>query len=192
MHKAHWRKTALAHRRDLTPQHVQAQSQALAEHLIQYFTANPVSSLHIFLPIRKHNEIDTFLIWEQLRQRFPAMRFAASVSDFQTFAMRNYWLENNTNLVENAWGIPEPVGATLAHDADFEAVLVPLLAFDEKGFRVGYGKGFYDRFLAKCRPDVRKIGLSLTPPVPAIADAAEHDIKLDLCVCPDQIYYFQD
>lgn len=190
MNKAHWRKIAFVQRRSLTPDVVQNLSRMLAESLIQYFAEKPVSSLHIFLPIRKHNEIDTFLIWEQLQQRFPAMRFATSVSDFQTFSMCNYWLERSTKLVENAWGIPEPVGAALAQDTDLEAVLVPLLAFDEKGFRVGYGKGFYDRFLAKCRPDVRKVGLSLAAPVPTITDAAEHDIKLDLCVCPDRIYYF--
>ena len=67
-------------------------------------------------------------------------------------------------------------------------VLVPLLAFDTKGYRVGYGKGFYDRFLSKI--DVKKVGISLFEAVECIADVHEDDIRLDLCITPKQIYSF--
>ncbi len=69
-------------------------------------------------------------------------------------------------------------------------VLVPLLAFDRRGHRVGYGKGFYDRFLAGCRSDARKIGLSLFAPVVAIDDIGSQDVALDAVVTPDRVWTF--
>ena len=69
-------------------------------------------------------------------------------------------------------------------------VLVPLLCFDESGHRVGYGKGFYDRFLTKCRPDTQKVGLSYFPPVKEITDADSFDIRLDLCLTPEKVWRF--
>ena len=63
-------------------------------------------------------------------------------------------------------------------------VLVPLLCFDRSGHRVGYGKGYYDRFLRKCRADCKKIGLSMFDPVDEITDAGESDVRLDLVITP--------
>lgn len=69
-------------------------------------------------------------------------------------------------------------------------VLVPLLCIDREGYRVGYGKGFYDKFLARCRPDCKTVGLNYFPPVERIDDVAEHDIRLDHAVNPDEVYSF--
>ena len=67
---------------------------------------------------------------------------------------------------------------------------MPLLAFDEKGNRVGYGKGFYDKFLAECKPEVLKIGLSFFESEKMISDVLNTDIQLDLCVTPTKVYNF--
>ena len=69
-------------------------------------------------------------------------------------------------------------------------VFVPLLAFDKKGHRVGYGKGFYDKFLSECKPDAIKIGLSFFEPEELITDVFESDVKLDYCVTPNSIHAF--
>ena len=71
-------------------------------------------------------------------------------------------------------------------------VLVPLLACDRAGHRVGYGKGFYDRFLAACRPDCRKIGLSYFRPVEAIVDVYDGDVRLDRVITPDGVIQFAE
>jgi 5-formyltetrahydrofolate cyclo-ligase len=67
---------------------------------------------------------------------------------------------------------------------------VPLLAFDEKGFRVGYGKGFYDRFLKQCKDGGIKIGLSYFNPIDTIEDAGEFDVPLNFCITPQKVYVF--
>ena len=69
-------------------------------------------------------------------------------------------------------------------------MLLPLLAFDSKGNRVGYGKGFYDLFLSKCKPDVVKIGLSFFDTEEIIEDVFLEDIRLDYCITPDTIVKF--
>jgi 5-formyltetrahydrofolate cyclo-ligase len=69
-------------------------------------------------------------------------------------------------------------------------IIIPLLAFDEKGYRVGYGKGFYDRYLKECREDCLKIGLSYFEAVPSVDDAAEFDVPLDFCITPQRTYVF--
>ena len=69
-------------------------------------------------------------------------------------------------------------------------VFVPMVAFDMKGYRVGYGKGFYDRYLPRCRPDVIKIGFSFFDPVDNIKDIADFDVPLNFCITPSRIYEF--
>jgi len=64
------------------------------------------------------------------------------------------------------------------------------LAFDEKGNRIGYGKGFYDRFLNECKKDVIKVGLSFFEATTTIEDTNANDIPLDFCVTPEKIYRF--
>lgn len=104
--------------------------------------------------------------------------------------LSHHLLDEHTALENNRWGIPEPVGSQEQPVSDIDWVLVPLLAFDRRGHRVGYGKGFYDRFLAKCRSDTHKIGLSLFPPEEAIDDVAEQDVSLDAVVTPDRVWTF--
>jgi len=69
-------------------------------------------------------------------------------------------------------------------------VFIPLLAFDEEGHRVGYGKGFYDSFLAECKPETLKIGLSFFEAETKIEDVFDGDMALDYCVTPKQVYRF--
>lgn len=67
---------------------------------------------------------------------------------------------------------------------------MPLLAYDKQGNRVGYGKGFYDKFLSQCKPNVVKIGLSFFEPEDLIEDIFENDVKLDVCITTLEIYNF--
>jgi 5-formyltetrahydrofolate cyclo-ligase len=63
-------------------------------------------------------------------------------------------------------------------------MFVPLLAFDVNGHRVGYGKGFYDQYLAKCSSKIIKIGLSLFDEPSIIDEVESTDIPLDIIITP--------
>ena len=71
-----------------------------------------------------------------------------------------------------------------------DVVFVPLLAFDKNGHRIGYGKGYYDKFLSSCKPDIIKIGLSFYEAEEAFQDVYPSDIPLDYCVTPKKVYRF--
>ena len=143
---------------------------------------------HVFLPIVEMNEIDTELILHLLSGK--DKEIVVSRSDFETREMTHILLTENTKIRKNTYNIPEPLNGLEVPASTIEVVFVPLLAFDVHGNRVGYGKGFYDKFLAKCNPETLKIGLSFFEAVDAVHDIFESDIKLDYCVTPDKIYRF--
>jgi 5-formyltetrahydrofolate cyclo-ligase len=102
----------------------------------------------------------------------------------------NYLLTDNTLLVKNRWGIPEPAEGIEVPAEKIDLVFLPLLAFDLAGHRVGYGRGFYDNFLANCRRDVIKVGLSLFEAEAQISDINPRDIAMNYCLTPNTIYEF--
>jgi 5-formyltetrahydrofolate cyclo-ligase len=93
-------------------------------------------------------------------------------------------------LVKNDFGVREPIGGELVPLRMDRPGAGASLAFDEKGFRVGYGMGFYDKFLAECRPDAICLGLSFFDPVESISDTHGFDVPLTACVTPYRIYEF--
>jgi len=98
--------------------------------------------------------------------------------------------DKQTLIEQNSWGIPEPLGGVRVDEQEIDLVFVPLLVFDEMGYRVGYGKGYYDRFLSKCRSDIQKVGLSFFEPIAQISDRDAYDIPLTAGITPTQTYYF--
>jgi len=151
---------------------------------------HPRWTVHLFLPIAGNKEPDTYGIAGWLRERYPGIRLVLPKIEPESHRLRHVVWEADTALVANDWGIPEPVVGTVVQPQEIDAVFLPLLIFDERGNRVGYGKGFYDRFLAECRPITRKIGVSLFEAVEAITDITAHDVAMDMCVTPTRIWSF--
>jgi 5-formyltetrahydrofolate cyclo-ligase len=104
--------------------------------------------------------------------------------------MKHYLHEEDMYFEINQYGIPEPVGGSEIMPEELDMVFVPLLGFDLQGNRVGYGKGYYDRFLSKCKDDVIKVGLSFLSPIDCIEDVDFFDKKLDFCITPERVYAF--
>ena len=149
-----------------------------------------IQTIHCFLPIVKNREINTWLIIRQLQGNFPLLKIAVPKTDPLTNTFTSHLLDGKTVLAENRWGVPEPQNGESVAPSGIDLVLVPLLAYDQSGGRVGYGKGFYDRFLAQCRPDAQKTGLSYFEPVAKITDVNRFDVALDGCVTPGKVWRF--
>lgn len=143
---------------------------------------------HIFLPITEQKEVNTEFILHLLSGK--DKEIIVSKADFETRKMTHFLLTDNTRIKKNAYNIPEPIDGIEVPSHKIDVVFVPLLAFDKKGHRVGYGKGFYDKFLSECKPDVIKIGLSFFDPEELITDVFEGDVKLDYCVTPNEVHSF--
>ncbi len=144
---------------------------------------------HIFLPIVKQKEINTEFIMNILQGK--DKHIVISKSDFEKHTLAHFLLTDTTKLKVNNWGIPEPVDGIPIPEEKLDIVFVPLLAFDQNGNRVGYGKGFYDRFLANCNPETLKVGLSFFDAEAEITETLPSDVRLDLCVTPKKTYHFK-
>ncbi len=145
---------------------------------------------HLFLPIAGNKEPDTYAMAKWLRERYPGLRLVLPKTERGNHRMSHLVWDAHTILVPNHWGIPEPDAGIAVRPDEIDVVFLPLLAFDECGHRIGYGKGFYDRFLAECRPTTKKIGLSLFEAVETITDVSTHDVAMDQCVTPTRIWTF--
>jgi 5-formyltetrahydrofolate cyclo-ligase len=98
--------------------------------------------------------------------------------------------DDDTRFRKNEYNLYEPEDGVVVNPAGLDMVFVPLLTFDKRGFRIGYGKGFYDRYLAQCRRECVKIGFSYFEPLDEIEDASLFDVPLNLCVTPTTVYVF--
>ncbi|PIF00668.1 MAG: 5-formyltetrahydrofolate cyclo-ligase [Maribacter sp.] len=141
---------------------------------------------HIFLPIPNKKEVETEFLLSILQGRDKHIVIPKMEGDTLT----HFLLTDNTKIRPNRWNVPEPVDGIKIEPSKIDVVFMPLLAYDKKGNRVGYGKGYYDRFLQQCRPDVIKVGLSLFEAEERIDDIFENDIPLDYCVTPLKTYTF--
>lgn len=187
MTKSELRKTYKQLRKTLSEEQLEDLSLQISNTLLQL----PIwdkEFYHIFLSITEHKEVNTEYILNILSGK--DKHIVVSKSDFSTSQMSHYLLTDSTTLKKNEWNIPEPISGIPIETKQIEVVFVPLLAFDQTGHRVGYGKGFYDKFLADCKSETIKIGLSFFEAEKQIDDTFESDIKLDYCVTPKKIYTF--
>ena len=144
--------------------------------------------IHVFLPIIKNKEINTHLIINELKNK--NINFYISKSNFMTNELTNFEFSEKTILKENKYGIPEPINAKEYPYNDFDIVIIPLLCADNNGCRVGYGKGFYDRFLDGLKSTPTKIGINYFEPIKKITDTNKFDIRLNYLVTPENTYEF--
>jgi 5-formyltetrahydrofolate cyclo-ligase len=187
MKKADLRPKYKALRALLSNTEIEDQSLAIANQLLSLTIWNH-SFYHLFLTIETQQEINTDYILNILSGK--DKNIVISKSNFSNNTLSNFLLTDATTLKLSTYNIPEPIDGIPIANTSIDVVFVPLLAFDLKGNRVGYGKGFYDNFLADCKPETIKIGLSFFEAEAEIEDVYKNDIGLNYCVTPKTIYKF--
>lgn len=176
-------------REEFTSEEIEEQSLDIANQLLKL----PIwdhSYYHLFLSISEKREVDTQTILHILQGK--DKNIVLSKADFKSGKMHNYLLTDATVIKKNDWGIPEPVEGIEISPEKIEVVFIPLLAFDKQGNRIGYGKGFYDRFLSECAKNVIKVGLSFYEADANLPEMRPEDVPLDFCVTPNKIYDFKN
>ncbi|RYZ00129.1 MAG: 5-formyltetrahydrofolate cyclo-ligase [Chitinophagaceae bacterium] len=143
-----------------------------------------------FYSISEKKEVNSFLLTDYLNFRNPALQLAYPRMNVADTSMDAVLATADEAFTENEFGITEPMGDETLPPASLDLVLVPLLAIDKQGHRVGYGKGYYDRFLARCSDDCIKVGVSYFEPIDRIDDTHQFDLPLDLCITPQEVYVF--
>jgi 5-formyltetrahydrofolate cyclo-ligase len=187
MNKTELRTQYKAFRKNLSEVEIEEKSLAIANGVLALDIWN-TTYFHVFLPIEEQKEVNTEFLLHLLSGK--DKEIVISKSDFTTRKMTHFLLTDNTKIKKNEYNIPEPVDGIEVPSSKIQVVFVPLLAFDTKGNRVGYGKGFYDQFLAECQPETIKIGLSFFEAENTITDVFEKDVRLDFCITPEKCYRF--
>ncbi|WCT12374.1 5-formyltetrahydrofolate cyclo-ligase [Mucilaginibacter jinjuensis] len=154
------------------------------------FDLSEVRCIHLFLPIVKRKEPNTLLIRDWLKVNHPEIKIVYPKTNFTDHSMQSFADDESLVIKNNGYDIPEPVSGNQIPVDQIDLILIPLLAFDKCGYRVGYGKGFYDRFMAQCRPDTQFVGLSLFEAIGKIEDLDEYDMPMHACITPDYLYKF--
>lgn len=188
MDKKSIREQYLLKRTFLTPEEINAHSEIISEKLLDFLSIRPeIRHIHIFFPIKRFNEVNTFPLFERL-QRSGYHLYTSEVNK-SSDALDTFEISEVREFRLNSWGIPFPIGAVEVLPDKIQLVLIPLLAFDKKGYRIGYGKGYYDKFLSKIPQSVLKVGLAFFPPE-TILPSESHDIGMNYCITPEKIYDF--
>ena len=187
MKKNDLRKLYLEKRKKLSVEKIEKLSINICNQVFEHFDLNG-STLSLFLPIKSKNEINTFHIWEKAARLESII--SVPKSNFETHELTHIQLTSKDQLIINQYDIPEPIYGNEIKINELKFIFIPLIAIDHKGNRVGYGKGFYDRFLSKCNKDCLFIGLNLFENIDIIDDINNYDITLDYCVTPTQVLKF--
>ena len=179
MIKAELRKLYLEKRKTLSNDEVLILSKKILENFILQFNIIENQSVHVFLSIKKFNEIETKFCVEYFWKRKVNV-FVPKIFQNKIISVK---LTPETVLKGNSWGILEPI-SNENECSNFDFVITPLLYCDRKGNRIGYGKGFYDEFFKTINADAKKIGVNYFPPIESIDDVSDLDVKLDYLVTP--------
>jgi 5-formyltetrahydrofolate cyclo-ligase len=187
MNKAELRKKYMSMRMALSPERRQDYSEKICENFLTNFQVEG-KLISLFLPIEKKLEVNTYVLLERIQNLGASI--CLTKSNFDNHEMLHIVYDSSTVLETNNYGIPEPKKGYEVEVDRISIVIVPLLTCDKKGNRVGYGKGFYDRFLKNCSPQCKFVGINYFEPVAKINDVAEDDIPLHALITPDNIFHF--
>ncbi len=143
-----------------------------------------------YLAYTRFNEIDLSLIEQFCSWKNPECSFCYPIINDVSNTMVAAATTDDRKFSANKYGILEPPGDIAILPKDIDMVFVPLLSFDKNGYRVGYGKGYYDKFLANCREDLVKVGFSFFDAQEELIEKNAFDIPLDYCITPHRNYQF--
>lgn len=140
------------------------------------------STIHSYVSMNDRNEVNTHkLIKDLLASK---KKVVVPISDFKTGELQHSTLQSFDDLTPNKWGVLEPSNSGFDIEG-IQIVLVPLLAADEKFNRLGYGKGFYDRFLSSTK--ALKVGLIFDEFIFDEIPVEDFDEKLDILITEKKI-----
>ncbi len=190
MTKTELRKYYLNERLSISDQDLAQFNREICDNFFNQVSLEKIKVIHSFISMENTKEPDTWMIINRLRKNFPNIRISVPKINVEALSLENFYFESAEQLKINAWGIREPEYGEPTNTADIDLVLVPMLIADQYGHRVGYGKGFYDKFLATCKASCVPVGLCFYEPVARIEDTGDWDMPLKYCVTPAKVHRF--
>lgn len=187
--KGNLRKRIFHNRKLLSDQYLSSVNNRIHSLTFQLIEEIDPQAVHAFLPIERNNEPD---LWPLIHDLFEIeIEVMTSITNFKSKTMEHFWIKRDTLYVEGEFGIPQPKNCKKANLTDADVVLIPLLAFDKNGHRLGYGQGYYDRLISELDTETVRVGLNFSGPFDKFTFIEDHDMKLDYCISSKQVFRFE-
>ena len=172
MDKKELRRTIRERKRAMTEEEIVSRSEKLGQLFAQSQAYKAAKTIYGYLPYNQ--EVRTVPMLEQ------ALKDGKRVAVPKVYGdeMKFLYLDDLSQVEKGYAGIPEPIADGPVADDDTALVLMPGLAFDPAGHRIGYGGGFYDKFLA-AEPNHPTLALCYEFQLLPELDTEEHDIPVD-------------
>jgi len=165
-------------KRAMTPEQIEAYSRDLTEKFCSTEYYKNAASIYAYLPYNQ--EVRTWAIIERAWADGKRVAVPKVYGDIMKFL----WLDDFSQIAPGGWDIPEPTFDEPVADDASALVLMPGLAFDPEGHRVGYGGGFYDKYL-EAEPGHKLVALCYPFQMKDHLEVEEHDIPVDLVISAD-------
>lgn len=160
----------------LSPEEIREKSRAVTARLLALLDGTKTVMVYVSKP----PEVDTIELIDALLVR--GTRVVVPIIEKDTHSLRLSYLESRDVLVESTFHVPEPVGHEIpAATTDLDTVVVPMVGFDRSGNRLGYGAGYYDRFLAGC-PGLCTIGIAFACQEVGVVPHEPFDRQMDVLI----------
>ncbi|MGI6021900.1 MAG: 5-formyltetrahydrofolate cyclo-ligase [Methanoculleus sp.] len=174
-------KTILRLQAKETRSHLSSSQISLLSRIIERRLLDLVNGFEtIMVYASKVPEVDTRGLINDLNRR--GVRVVVPIIERETCSLRLSYLPDPSALIPSTFDVPEPLGHELpARPEDVQVVIIPMLAFDIEGNRLGYGAGYYDRFLSRY-PHVTKIGAAFSCQQTENIPTDDNDVKMDYIV----------
>jgi 5-formyltetrahydrofolate cyclo-ligase len=143
----------------------------------------------LFLPIISKKEVNTYSLIDHLEKH--NVKWCIPSTNLKTWELTFFSISDDSGIQPNRIGIPEAVNGQVIPALEIDVCITPLLAHDLNGFRIGYGKGCYDRFFLTCNQNLIKIGITTFDQPIKEVEIDDLDVRLNYCVTPFNIYEFQ-
>jgi 5-formyltetrahydrofolate cyclo-ligase len=170
------RDAARKRRAEIDLEEIKNKSRRICAHLLEILDGNNP----VMVYVSKSPEVETGALIAALIEQDGHV--VVPIIERETTSLRLSYLKDPSVLVESTFQVPEPVNHEIpARAEDIRMVVIPMLAFDRQGNRLGYGAGYYDRFLSS-HPDIPRIGLAFSCQEFAAIPSDENDIRMNVVI----------
>lgn len=181
------RKRLLDQRQAISLKEWEASSKIIIHKLKQLSLFQSAQTVHCYVSMNERREVNTHsLIKEMITGE---KRVIVSRTNFEDESLSHFELRSFEDLSPNKWGVLEPVKGKKAAISEIDLVIIPMAGGDEKGNRIGYGGGFYDRFSAEV--SCPKVGLCFEQNIIKKLPVEPFDIPLDKIITEKRVWEYK-
>ncbi|MAO64797.1 MAG: 5-formyltetrahydrofolate cyclo-ligase [Balneola sp.] len=180
------RNRVLSDRKEMPEQDWRERSLAILRSLESTEFFKKADSVHTYVSMNQRREVGTDQLIETLLES--DKRVVVPVTNFSDHSLTHIVLHSFGELITNKWGVREPEKEQdEVQPENLDLIIVPMAAGDRKGNRLGYGQGFYDRFLEQTMG--MKVGLVFSDFLFDKIPAEEFDVKLDVIITEEELIF---